>query len=229
MASINDIVSSAQGGQLIDNLSRGSGLATWQTEAAVRALTPALSAALIRAASDADSLRPILEAARDPLHKAAFDSEHSPESVEAAGVVVEHLFGPASAAGQVSQLAARESGLRADVLQQLLPVLVSVLAGGLSPAIEGSGLSAALEGAAARVAPPVEEKPAKSGLAALFGGLLAAFAGGKKPAPPAQAEPSGADALRAALERIRDALQSGEPVGDDHRAELDELLARLRA
>jgi hypothetical protein len=235
MSNINDIVQSAQGGQLIDNLSDRLGLAPWQAEIAVSALAPALSAALRRAAETPDSLRPVLAAIGEPQHKAAYesaDSAHSQESVDAGGAIVEQLFGSAAAAGEVSQLAARGSGLRADVLQRLLPVLASILAGGLSSTFAERGLEEALSRASEPAAPPPAQPAPTSagGLGSALASLLAALFG--KPAasaPPQPREPQGksADALEEAMKQIRQTLAPGAPVAAEQEAELKELLGRI--
>jgi hypothetical protein len=232
MSNIDDTVRSAQGGQLIDNLSDRFGLASWQTEVAVLALAPALSAALSRAAESPDRLRPVVAAMSEPRHKAAFEdaeSAHSPESVEAGDAIVAHLFGSAAAAGEASQLAARASGLRPDVLSGLLPVLVSILAGGLSSTLSERGLEKAVSEAPADAAAPAEpvrvEKP--RGLAAI---VAAIFGQRPKPAavaPPAEPRGSAADALEDALAQIRQIFTTEAPVAEDHKAELDALLAKI--
>jgi hypothetical protein len=226
MSNIVDIIQSAQGGQIIENLSDRFGLASWQTQSAVEALLPALVAALCKAAEDPGSLRPVIDAANDSTHRAAFESAeeaHSQASVEGGDAIVAHLFGSASAAGEVSQLAARESGLRADVLQRLLPVLVSVAAGGLGSTLERQ--SAAVEDSPAE---PPAPAPAPSGgwLSALLGGLF-----GSKPAPqPAATAPtSAADPLEAAADRIRAILTPSTTASADGQAGLDELLGRIFA
>ena len=183
MSNIVDIIQSAQGGQIIENLSARFGLASWQTRAAVEALLPALVAALRKAADEPGALRPVIDAANDQAHRAAFESAeeaHSQASVEGGDAIVAHLFGSASAAGEVSQLAARESGLRADVLQRLLPILVSVAAGGLGSTLERQSVGAAIGQPAE---PPAPASPAPSG--GLLGWLKSLFGGA--PAPPARA------------------------------------------
>lgn len=238
MSNINDIVQSAQGGQLIDNLSDRLGLASWQTEAAVLALAPALAAALRKAAETPDSFRSIVAVIGEPPHKAAFesaDSAHSQESVDAGGAIVDRLFGSAAAAGEVSQLAARTSGLRADVLQRLLPVLASILAGGLSARFAERGLDEALfPGGAPVAAPPAPSEPASAnGLGGALAKLFAALFGKPAASAPPQTEdknvdsPQQADALQKVMEQIRQILEPGAPAAAEQAAELDELLGRI--
>lgn len=222
MSNIVDIIQSAQGGQIIENLSARFGLASWQTRAAVEALLPALVAALRKAADEPGALRPVIDAANDQAHRAAFESAeeaHSQASVEGGDAIVAHLFGSASAAGEVSQLAARESGLRADVLQRLLPILVSVAAGGLGSTLERQSVGASIGQPAE---PPAPASPAPSG--GLLGWLKSLFGGAPAPQPaPAPA----AEAREDALEQIRKTL--APPANAEQQADLDELLGRIFA
>ena len=183
------------------------------------ALAPALAAALRKAAETPDSFRSVVAAIGEPQHKAAFesaDSAHSQESVDAGGAIVAHLFGSAAAAGEVSQLAARTSGLRADVLQRLLPVLASILAGGLSSSFAERGLDEALSRASAPVAaPPVPPEPASAnGLGGALAKLFAALFGKPAASAPPQTEEKNvdarqeADALQKAMEQIRQILDA---------------------
>jgi hypothetical protein len=222
VSNIVDIIQSAQGGQIIENLSARFGLASWQTRAAVEALLPALVAALRKAADEPGALRPVIDAANDQAHRAAFESAeeaHSQASVDGGDAIVAHLFGSASAAGEVSQLAARESGLRADVLQRLLPILVSVAAGGLGSTLERQSVGAAIGQPAE---PPAPASPAPSG--GLLGWLKSLFGGAPAPQPaPAP------DAREEALEQIRKTLTPPATANAEQQADLDELLGRIFA
>ncbi|WP_159730382.1 DUF937 domain-containing protein [Methylosinus sp. Ce-a6] len=223
MSNIVDIIQSAQSGQIIENLSNRFGLASWQTRSAVEALLPALVAALRKAAEEPQSLRSVIDAANEPAHRAAFESAdeaHAQASVEGGDAIVAHLFGSASAAGEVSQLVARESGLRADVLQRLLPVLVSVAAGGL-----GAALDSRTERPTEQPAPAA---PARSG--GWLSGLIATFFG-KPPSPQPQPQPAeqAAETPQDALETIRATLAAPTSADAVRQTDLDALLGRIFA
>lgn len=247
MSNINDIIRSAQGGQVVENLSLRLGLASWQTDAAVRALIPALSAGLQKAAADPASLQRVISAANDPTHRFAFenaDFAFSEAAVDGGGALVEHLFGSPATAGQIAQLASRESGVRADIIQKLLPVLVSIVVGGLAEALDKQGRGSILgqlsgEPSGAAPAPEVPaETPAppkaSGGLLGFLGGIVAVlFGSGPAPRPsvetPSPAAPKAGldgDALREALEHIRSAFAPGAAVSADHQASLDDVLGQ---
>jgi len=193
MSNITDILFSAQGGQLVDNLAQRFGLSNEQIEAAIKALIPALSLGMQNAANQADSLEKLVVAVAHPAHVAAFDNPeaHTDESAAQGRELIASLFGSSAAAGQVAQLAARESGVRPDILAQLLPLLAPIVLGGLSKALSGQGLGGILgqlasSGALGSVlgqltgAAPggAGGSAAAPGGGGLLGGLLGALLGG---------------------------------------------------
>jgi hypothetical protein len=194
MSNITDILSSAQDGRLIDNLSDRFGLTPEQTDAAVKALVPALSIGLQNAANDPASLEKIIGAVNQPAHHAAFDSPdiaYSDDNVDRGRELLAQLFGSGSEAGQVVQLAARETGLRPGLLSQLLPVLASVVLGGLFKSFNSQGLGGILgqlanSGALGSILGQLTGAPsapqagpaAPQGGGGLLGGLLGSLLGG---------------------------------------------------
>ena len=147
MSDITEILSSAQGGEFIENLARSFGLSAEQTRAAVEALTPALSLGLRNAATNPAVLEHVVAGVVHPTHLAAFDDPavaHGEEAGQLGQAAVAQLFGSGSAAGQVAQIAARDAGLRPDILARMLPVLASVVLGGLSKSLNNQGLGSVL-------------------------------------------------------------------------------------
>jgi hypothetical protein len=216
MTNISEIVQSAQDGAVIDNLADRFGLSQEQTKSAVYALIPALSAALQRVAANPERLGSVIESMSAETHyHAAFDNPdaaHSDAAIEHGRAALEQLFGSPAAAGQVAQLAARESGIRPDIINQLAPVLASIVLGGLFKSfkeqglgqileqiVAGGGLGAVLDQARRREpAAPQPAAPAGGGLGAALGGLLAAIFGSRAnsgaPAAPASDKGEGLDA-----------------------------------
>jgi hypothetical protein len=213
MSDVTEILSSAQGGQLIENLARSHGLSTEQTRAAVEALTPALALGLRNAASNPAVLDQIVAGVVHPTHLAAYDDPavaHGEEARELGQAAIAQLFGSGSAAGQVAQIAARDAGLRPDILTRMLPVLASVVLGGLFKSLNNQGLGSILEQIAksgglgsilgqlggATTAPTAPQSGGglggllgallggKQGGGGLLGGLLGALLGGGAPAAP---------------------------------------------
>jgi len=148
MSYLDEILQSAQGGQLVANLAQRFGLTTEQMDDAIKALAPALEVGLSNAAEEPQLFERLLGDIASPARTAAFDdpgAAHDIDSVAQSRQLLDDLFGSPAAAGQVVQVAARESGLRPDILSQLLPVLASVLIGGLFKNVSNRGLGGVLD------------------------------------------------------------------------------------
>lgn len=223
MSYLDEILQSAQGGQLVSNLAQRFGLSDEQMDRAIKALSPALEVGLSNAAEQPLLFEKLLGDIASPLRAAAFDdpgAAQDADSLAQSRQLLEDLFGSPAAAGQVVQVAARESGLRPDILSQLLPVLVSVLIGGLFKNVSNRGLGGVLgqlvsSGALAAIleqmlgggrASPPEPAPtptprggATGGATrggGLLGGLLGSILGsllgaGRRPAPDPYGGPVG--------------------------------------
>jgi len=242
MSTIEDILVSAQGGKLIDNLAQSFGLSPEQIRSAISALAPALALGLKNAASNPEILNKVVDGLAHPTHAAAF-VDHSVACCEQTATLgqgaITQLFGSNSAAGQVAQIAARDAGVRPDILTQLLPVLASIVFGGLSKSLNekglgpilgqiagGGGLEAILGqlaggGGAPAPRPQAPQAPAGGGLGGLLGGILGSLLGGGAPRGPAGAPgapsptglPGGLDpaAIQSAIELIKKTLAQGGP------------------
>lgn len=215
MEDLDSILASAQGGQLIANLAQRFGLTEEQIESAVKALAPALAIGLNRAAEEPKAFEKTLGALATTQRYGFFDepeAAHSEDSVSLGRDLLSDLFGSPAAAGQVVQVAARESGVRPDILSQLLPVLASVLLSGLTKSINEKGLGGVLgqlanSGALGQILEqvlggggPRSPQPAPSpaprtgggGLGGLLGGILGSLLGGRRPpGAPAPRGPGG--------------------------------------
>ena len=205
MSYLDEILQSAQGGQLVANLAQRYGLTEEQIGRAVDALAPALEVGLSKAAEEPLLLEKLLSDIASPRRLAAFEdpgAAHDIDSVAQSRQLLDDLFGSPEVAGRVVQVAARNSGLRADILSQLLPVLASVLIGGLFKKMNNKGLGGILgqlasSGALGSIleqilgggrAPEREPAPAPRGGGGLFGGILGSIlgsllGGGRRPAP----------------------------------------------
>ena len=128
MSYLEEILQSAQGGQLVANLAQRFGLTDEQMDSAVTALAPALEIALSNASEEPAMFQRLLGDIAAPGRAAAFyeaGAAHDTDSVAQSRQLLDDLFGSPAAAGQIVQVAARQSGLRPDILSQLLPVLAA--------------------------------------------------------------------------------------------------------
>jgi hypothetical protein len=186
MFNLNDILQSAQGGQAINNLAQRFGLSPEQTQAAVQALIPALSAGLAKCAMEPGALGSIISAITDVDHQASFSSPaaaQSPNAVQKGNEALTQIFGSSHIIQQIVQQAARVTGLRPDLLTQMLPVIASMVLGGLATSLHNQGLGGILS----QLATAVQQgnlgtvTGSSSGIMGILTNLFGGLFGGAKP------------------------------------------------
>ncbi|MCX7899454.1 MAG: DUF937 domain-containing protein, partial [Methylocystis sp.] len=126
MSYLEEIFTSAQGGELLVNLGRRFGLSPEEVDSAVKSLAPALEIGMQNAIDHPSVFGKLIGEMASPSHHAAYDVDddaHADGTVAQSRDFLATLFGSEDAAGQVVQLAARDSGLQPGLLNQLLPVL----------------------------------------------------------------------------------------------------------
>ncbi len=137
-----DLISQSQDGNAINNLASQFGLAPEQAEAAVRHLAPALGAGLHRNTSNGKGLADLLGAlsggnhhryAEDPSLLAAQETQ-----AEGNGILG-HLFGSKQVSRKVAEHASAQTGIGAAVLKKMLPVIATMVMGGLAKKMMGGG------------------------------------------------------------------------------------------
>ena len=179
MFNLYEIVQNAQDGQAVENLAKQFNVTPDQADAAVKALLPALSTAFLQRTAEPAAFGSILGALGDQQHAAAFADAAAAQSSATAqkgAETLQQLFGSPETNAAIAQHAASLAGLPPAVIQQMAPVIASMVLGGLSKGLSNQGLGGIfgqLAGAAGQ-----------GGLGAILGSLL----GG---APSAQAQPRG--------------------------------------
>jgi len=147
MSSLNDILQSAQGGQAINNIAQRFGLSQEQAQAAVQALIPALSAGLTKAATNPGTLGSVISAVTDSAHQASFNNAaaaQSPAAAQKSSDTLSQILGSNHIVQQIAQQASAVTGIRPDILVQILPVVASIAIGGLATSLHNQGLGGAL-------------------------------------------------------------------------------------
>ena len=158
----------AQGGQGLNNLASQFGLSPQQTQQAVGALIPQIVSGLQGQAGGLGGLVGLLtggahaEVAERPA--AAFGTQ----GVAMGNEVLGQIFGSKQASRGVAEQVAAQTGVGADVLKQMLPVVATLIMGVLAKQGLGGGAAGAPQ----------------SGLGGLLGGLL----GGAQSAAPGGAD-----------------------------------------
>jgi hypothetical protein len=224
MANLQDILQSAQGGKAAENLAERFGITTEQAKAAMQALAPALGIGLQRVLQNPAGLGSMIGQLSAGAHQAAFQnaaSAHSEVAITSGSAILSRTFGDPNVTAQIAQQASRITGLRADLLAQMLPVIASMSAGGLMNALKSQGFSGALGQLGSGAANPAGSSASAGGLAGLvssFMGMFGALTGGKAA--------GGASSGQAALDALQRMLQPGPQVDPQHQAAIGDILKR---
>lgn len=126
-----DLLSNAQGGQGINALAKQFGLSPQQTQSAVEALLPAFSKGFQQQASDPYGLGALLTMMGSSQAAAFQDTTKAftPQGVDAGNSILGQLFGSKDLSRAVAAQASQATGIGADTLKQMLPVIATMLMG----------------------------------------------------------------------------------------------------
>ncbi len=240
MFSLYEILRSAQDGHALDNLASQFNITPEEADQAVRAIVPELSGGFLKQASEPAAFGSFAGLLSADHYRAAFaDPSAAQESAQQGGDKLEQLFGSRAALDAAVARASSATGIGPELLAQMLPVIASVIFGGLAKSMESQGfggilgeLSKALTQGG--LGPILGQNPAggpgpasppqtPAGGSGILGGLLGAVMEGLKrlagsppaggqtaPGTPAQA-PSFDAAIGAGLEALKKMLQPGTP------------------
>jgi hypothetical protein len=128
------MLANAQNGHGMEMLARQFNLSQQQAELAVEALLPAFSQGLKRNASDPYGVAGFLNAMASGQHAKYFEDAQkafAPQGVAEGNGILGHLFGSKDLSRAVASQAAQATGVGTQVLQQMLPVIASMIMGGL--------------------------------------------------------------------------------------------------
>jgi hypothetical protein len=230
---LNDIIQAAQGGQGVNNIAAQFGLSPDQAQAAVQAAMPAFSQGLQRAGQDPDALGGVLAHLTSDVHQGAYadPSQATTAGAQAGGDVLGQIFGSPQTTSQISQHVSQASGVSPEIIQQMLPVLASMLMGGLAHSMNSQGLGGVLgqlAGAAASpgglgqvVAGGAAEGQSGGGLGGLIGSVLGGLMGG-------QAATAGQSAsLQNGLSSLTNMFQPGVATPTAHEQGINNILSSL--
>jgi len=134
MMPLIDMLNNADNGRAMDLLARQFNLSQQQAQLAVEALLPAFSQGLKRNASDPYGVAGFLGAMASGQHAKYFEDAQnafSQQGVSEGNGILGHLFGSKDLSRAVAAQAAQATGIGQQVLQQMLPVIASMIMGGL--------------------------------------------------------------------------------------------------
>lgn len=142
---------SAQGGGAVRQLANQFGIDESQASSAISALLPALQGGLQRNTAQPEGLEGLLGALSGGNHQRFIDDPSAlgdEGTIQEGNGILGHLLGSKDASRAVASQAADQTGLGAALMKQMLPVVATMVMGGLSKqnAQQPEGLMGALGG-----------------------------------------------------------------------------------
>ena len=172
-----DMLSGVAGGQMQQAGSQ-YGLNPQQSQQAVGALLPAISSAMKRNMSQPQGLAGLLGALQNGGHERYLeDPQALQQNAQTDGnAILGHLFGSKDVSRAVAGRAAEQTGIGADVLKKMLPMVAMMAMGGMAKQTRSNqGIQGMLAGAAMQqlMGGGMQGAPAKG-----IGGMLSGLLGG---------------------------------------------------
>lgn len=169
MINLFDIMQSAQGGNAYNNLAQQFGIGPEQAQQAVQAVLPAISMGLQQQAQSLEGWQNILSTLGQSQSSAQFfdsDGDGIPDHLENEGQnALGTMFGGPEMTEAVAAHAAQFAGLPATIMQQMLPVIASMIVGGLFKGATNNGLGGL-------IGQMMQGGAAQGGLGNIFGGMF---------------------------------------------------------
>lgn len=134
MMPLYDMMMNAQNGNAMRMMAQQFELSQAQVEQAVAALMPAFSTGLKRNVSSPADMSDFLAALAGGGHAQYFENMQkafAPQGVEEGNGILGHLFGSKEVSRQVAKQAEAATGIGQEILKQMLPVIASMMMGGL--------------------------------------------------------------------------------------------------
>jgi hypothetical protein len=130
-----DMLLGAHGGGATDLLARRFGISPEQATSAVSALAPALASGIQQHAASEGGLQSLLGALLGGQHQQYVEDAEAvnrPDTVADGNAILGHVLGSKDVSRQVAAQASQQTGLGADLLKQMLPVVAAMTMGVLS-------------------------------------------------------------------------------------------------
>jgi hypothetical protein len=128
------MIMNAQGGGAVQQLSQRFGLDQGQTASALEQLVPALMGGVQQNASAGGigSLLGLLGGDQASQFLDSPEAIHAPETTQTGNDILAQLLGSKEVSRSVASQASANTGIGADILKQMLPVVATMVMGGLS-------------------------------------------------------------------------------------------------
>ena len=177
-----DMIMAAAGGQAPQQVGQQFGLNQQQSQGAIAALLPAISSALKQNTSSPQGLAGLLGALQNGQHEQYLDNPAQlgqPAAVSEGNAILGHLFGSKDVSRAVASKASAQSGVGADVLKKMLPMVAMMAMGSLGKQTTGGAASGGMKGMLGQMAmQQLMGGQQSSGI----GGMLSGLLGGQKKA-----------------------------------------------
>jgi hypothetical protein len=130
MLNLFELMQQSQNGEAVEALARQFGLSQQQASGAVDAVLPAFMLGFQRMMQQGQ-----------PQAAAAFGKAFTPDAMAQAPAMMASLFGSPEFGRQVAAQAAAASGLSQSTMQEMIPAMASMIAGGMARAAAEQGLA----------------------------------------------------------------------------------------
>jgi hypothetical protein len=167
----------AQGGNAVQQLGQNVGLGQQETVAAISQLLPALAAGLTRNTARPGGLDGLLSALSSGSHQQYLDDPSrlsAPETIQDGNGILGHILGSKDVSRQIATQASAQTGIGADVLKRMLPLVATLAMGAMSKqtaAARTTGVPAAQSGLLSMLTPLLDSNRDGSIADDLFGKL----------------------------------------------------------
>jgi hypothetical protein len=229
---LNDIMQAAQGGQGINNIAAQFGLTPDQAQAAIQAAMPAFSQGLQRLGQDPNAIGGVLTHIASDIHQGSFadPSQANAAGGAAGGDVLGQIFGSPQVTSQISQRVSQASGVNPQIVQDMMPVIASILMGGLSHSMNNQGFGGVLGQLANAATQPGGLGSVLAGGAGQqgggLGGLISGVLGGLLGGGQGAANPQSSD-LQAGLNSLTNMFEAGVNTSQSHQQGISNILDSL--
>lgn len=180
MSSFVNVLMNMAGGAAVQQLGRQFGLSESQTGSALSQLVPALMAGLQHNTSQEGGMGALLGALGGGNHGQYLDNPGllGEESTRQDGnSILGHIFGSKDVSRAVAGNAAQQTGISADILKQMLPLVATMVMGGLSK--QNAAPASGMASGGASILSALFDQNRSGSVADEVVGLLGRFLGGR--------------------------------------------------
>lgn len=183
MNPILDMLMNAAGGGATQQLGQKFGLSPDQTSGALAQLVPAVMAGMQKNTQQEGGLDGLLGALTGGTHSQYLDNPemlNQDSAIEDGNGILGHVFGSKDVSRAVANHASAQTGIGADILKQMLPMVATMVMGGLAKQnSSGGGIGAAMSGGAGGGLLGMLDQNKDGSVADDVVGMLGKFLGGR--------------------------------------------------